>query len=111
MRRSAHVCSCTTSSNQLQQLPPGIEALEALKQLDLSENPLTSLPEQVADLPALASLSCNNCGLQQLPERLGEQQPQLSAVNVAGNQLTSLPAGGLMMCSMWAGLQHGVPLA
>uniref|UniRef100_A0A383W029 Leucine-rich repeat-containing N-terminal plant-type domain-containing protein n=1 Tax=Tetradesmus obliquus TaxID=3088 RepID=A0A383W029_TETOB len=81
------------SSNQLQQLPPGIEALEALKQLDLSENPLTSLPEQVADLPALASLSCNNCGLQQLPERLGEQQPQLSAVNVAGNQLTLLPAG------------------
>jgi Leucine-rich repeat (LRR) protein len=82
------------SSNKLQLLPPGIEALEALKQLDLSDNPLASLPEQLADLPALASFNCSNCRLQQLPQRLGVKQPQLSVVNVAGNQLSALPAGG-----------------
>jgi Leucine-rich repeat (LRR) protein len=85
------------SSNQLQQLPPGIEALEAVKQLDVGDNPLASLPEQVADLPALAILNCSNCKLRKLPERLGVRQPQLSMVNVAGNQLTTLPSGRHML--------------
>jgi Leucine-rich repeat (LRR) protein len=95
--------STFNSSNRLQQLPPGVEALEALKQLDVSDNPLASLPEQVADLPALASLNCSNCKLQQLPERLGVRQPQLSIVNVAGNQLSSLPSGGHMLRALGQG--------
>lgn len=85
------ILSC--SSNKLQQLPPGISALSALKLLDLSDNPLGSLPDDIASLPALASLSCSNCNIPALPDTLGVQQPTLTAVNASGNQLTAVPAG------------------
>lgn len=74
---------------------PGIHALQSLRMLDLSDNPLgPTLPDDVAQLPSLATLNCSNCGLSQLPDALGGvQQPKLSALNAAGNQLTALPAG------------------
>lgn len=83
------------SNNRLQQLLPGIGALQCLRMLDLSDNPLgPALQEDVALLPSLASLQCNNCGLQALPDALGgRQQPKLSVLSATGNELTALPAG------------------
>jgi hypothetical protein len=77
------------SNNTIQQLLPGISALQSLRMLDLSDNPLgPSLPDDVAQLPSLASFNCSSCGLQALPDTLGgSQQPKLSSVNVSGNAL------------------------
>lgn len=86
----------TCSNNQLQQVPPGIQELQCLRLLDVSDNPQLgpALPEEVALLPSLATLNSNNCGLERLPQALGgPQQPKLSAVSVTGNQLACLPEG------------------
>jgi Leucine-rich repeat (LRR) protein len=94
MKNVALSVSC--SNNQLQQVPSGISALQALRMLDLSDNPALcpALPDNVASLPSLATLNCSNCGLQVLPDALGgAQQPKLSALSVSGNALTSLPSG------------------
>jgi Leucine-rich repeat (LRR) protein len=90
-----HVLFASTCSfNQLQQLPAGVEALCCLKVLDMADNPhLRTLPAAIAQLPCLASINCSNCSLQELPDALGLQQPQLSLVQAAGNQLKVLPAG------------------
>lgn len=93
--RGLPACLPTCSNNRLQQLLPGISALQSLRMLDLSDNPLgPTLPEDVAMLPSLATLNCNSCGLQQLPAALGgAQQPNLSAISACSNQLSCLPEG------------------
>jgi Leucine-rich repeat (LRR) protein len=77
------------SNNAIQQLLPGINTLQSLRMLDLSDNPLgPSLPEDVALLPSLTSFNCSSCGLEALPDTFGgTQQPKLSSVNVSGNAL------------------------
>jgi Leucine-rich repeat (LRR) protein len=84
------------SNNQLQQVPPGVSTLRALRMLDVSDNPQLgpTLPDDVALLPSLATLNCSNCGLQVLPDALGcTQQPKLSALSVSDNALAFLPNG------------------
>lgn len=84
----------TCSNNKLQQLLPGIQSLQCLRLLELSDNPLGSLSEEMTLLPSLATLNCNNCGLEALPDALGgPQQPRLSVLSVTGNALRTLPSG------------------
>lgn len=69
---------------------PSVDALQALKVLDLSVNQLESLPEGLSGLKELTTLnvSCNR--LETLPEGLSHC-PKLCTLNVSKNRLLGLP--------------------
>lgn len=78
-------------------LPPGLTAL------DLGYNPLQFVPAAVAACAALVTLDLSSCGLAALPPSIGDLT-RLTALNVAGNQLSSLPAELFTGCTALASL-------
>ena len=77
--------------NVLKALPPSIETLSKLKQIDLSGNQLGWFPVK---LPAsLTVILCRDCGIASLPEDGWASFPQLLELDVSGNKIESLPDG------------------
>lgn len=90
IRNLANLQSLILCRNKLLSVP-GLDALQALKVLDLSVNQLDVLPSGLCGLTELTSLnlSCNR--LESLPEGLS-LCPKLSVLNVSKNRLVSLPS-------------------
>lgn len=89
IRNLSNLQSLVLCRNKLLSVP-SVDALQALKVLDLSVNQLESLPEGLSGLKELTTLnvSCNR--LEALPEGLS-QCPKLSTLNVSKNRLQGLP--------------------
>ncbi|KAK7884097.1 hypothetical protein WMY93_027220 [Mugilogobius chulae] len=88
LRHLTNLQSLILCRNKLASVPR-LDALQALKVLDLSVNDLQTLPEGVSSLKELTTLnlSCNR--LETLPEGLS-RCPKLSTLNVSKNRLTLL---------------------
>ena len=86
------------TENQLQSLPEEVGSLQRLRLLDVSRNSLTSLPASLLLLPALQTLilAHNSLTDDSFPAAPAAGKlavlPSLHQLDVAGNQLSSLPA-------------------
>ncbi|XP_072305447.1 leucine-rich repeat-containing protein 47 [Eucyclogobius newberryi] len=90
VRLLTHLQSLVLCRNRLTSVPR-LDALQALKVLDLSVNALETLPEGVSGLKELTTLNLSCNSLVTLPEGLS-QCPKLSTLNVSKNRLSSLPS-------------------
>ena len=79
------------SSNRLEAVPEAILACPALIELRLSMNPLQQPLPSLAPLRTLMHLGLVKCGLTEIPSDLVTNLPRLATLDVARNQLTSLP--------------------
>ena len=75
----------TLSNNQLVALPPEIEELKQLTNLDLEKNQLATLPAEIGELKQLIHLYLSNNQLKAMPLEIGElkQLRWLSLYNAA----------------------------
>lgn len=85
------------TENQLESLPEKVGSLQRLRLLDVSRNSLTSLPAALFHLSALQTLilAHNSLTDSSFPTNLQTKEPVLPSLHqldVASNQLTSLPA-------------------
>jgi internalin A len=78
------------SQKGLTMLPPGLEQLRQLRELNLNGNQLTQLPSTIAKLRQLQELYLRDNRLTQLPPAFG-QLKQLQRLDLRNNQLTQFP--------------------
>lgn len=83
----------------LQELPPEIGQLSALKLLRLDENQLSSLPPEIGQLCALNMLWLRGNQLSSLPSEI-VQLSALTELRLSGNQLSSLPPEIVQLSSL-----------
>ncbi|KAH6686908.1 hypothetical protein F5X68DRAFT_232234 [Plectosphaerella plurivora] len=80
-----------------EQTPPSIKLI-------LARNPFLQMPSAICDIENLTLLSLRGCGLKELPPGIG-RLTKLQTLNLAQNQLTSLPGELLNLLSVPAKLQ------
>ncbi len=86
------------SSNQVvldEAMAARLGQMPRLRWLDLSMNPNLGHPPELASMTQLIHLNLNDCGLQQWPRSLGEllgnEQSQLSIIELSNNHITQVP--------------------
>lgn len=87
------------NDNELRQLPGSVSGVHTLEHLYLSNNRLTSLPAGLGNLFRLSSLDVHNNQLPNLPDDVFGSMGSLHELNLAGNQLTTLP-GSILRCPL-----------
>lgn len=80
-----------------EQSPPSIKLI-------LARNSFLQMPSAICDLENLTLLSLRGCGLKELPPAIG-RLTKLQTLNLAQNQLTSLPGELLNLLSLPSNLQ------
>lgn len=80
------------SNAKLQEIPPELFRLKALRSIDLSSNRLKELPAAFGSFANLRTLLLNGNQLTSLPEEIC-QLAKLETLSLAGNLLARLPAG------------------
>lgn len=92
LARVASRCrTLTLAGCQLTELPTAFERLHKLNELNVAENALEQLPSWVVRLSALRELHATSNALTALPAALGRIQYEMRILNVAHNQLITLP--------------------
>ena len=88
--RDGRIVEVNLQGRNISRVPFGLERLEFLEVLDLSNNSLSFLPGSLGMMHALKKLTLNNNQLTGLFQIIGDLR-QLQSLDVSGNELTTLP--------------------
>lgn len=83
--------SIDASYNHISSLPLDLFTISELRSIDISYNKFEELPDEINNVSTLVSLSCGFNQIRELPAEFGATAFQLTKLDAAGNELSTVP--------------------
>lgn len=94
-----NLVSLSIVGSKIEKIPPSINLLTSLEELDFSQNKITQIPETISNLKKLKKLNLSDNELSNLPEAL-DQLSSLETLVVNNNQLKKLPTNFALLSNL-----------